>query len=68
MERTKSVKVRRGAIASIAMMPEDRDRELFHRYFADREDGIRGAAAEGYGRLKNPDDLAAIEQAFQSDR
>lgn len=50
------------------MMPEERDRELFHRYFADKDDGLRGAAAEGYGRLKNPGDLAAIEQAFQNER
>src|SRR5262249_54027028 len=33
-DRSKSLKVRRAAISSIGMMPEERDRELFHRYFS----------------------------------
>jgi HEAT repeat protein len=68
VEKSKSIKVRRSAIGSIAMMPEEADRQLFHRYFADKDDGLRAASAEGYGRLKNPADLSAIEQAFQNER
>jgi len=68
LDQARSVKVRRAALTAIAMMPDESVRPVLKRYFDDRDDGLRAAAAEGYGRLKNPADLPALEQAFNDER
>lgn len=60
----RGIKVRRAALTSIAMIPDESSRDLYLRYLADKDDGLRAAAAEGLARLKNPSDLPALEKAF----
>jgi HEAT repeat protein len=67
-ERARTTKVKRAALTSLAMMPDEGSRPLYEKYFADRDEGLRGAAAEGYGRLKNAADLPVIEKAFDEER
>jgi len=67
-ERAKTSKVKRAALTSLAMMPDEASQPLFARYFEDKDDGLRGAAAEGYGRLKNTADREKIEKAFEAER
>lgn len=68
LERTRSAKVRRAALGAIAMIPEEGSRGLFTRYFTDKDDSLRAAAAEGFGRLRNPGDRPLVEKAFNEER
>lgn len=62
-----NMKVRRAALGAIAMMPDEASRPLYEKYFGDRDEGLRASAAEGYARLKNPNDVAALEKSFQEE-
>lgn len=64
LRRSKDRKVRRAALGALAMIPDPANRGLFTASLNDKDEGMRAAAAEGLGRLKNPADAAAIEQAF----
>lgn len=68
LDRSGSAKVRRAALTAIAMMPDEQNRPLYLRYFEDRDDGLRGAAAEGIGRLKAASDVPALEKAFGEEK
>src|SRR5207237_1285187 len=68
LDRTKSAKVRRAALTTIAMLPDEQSRGLFTNYLNDKDDGMRTAGIEGIGRLKNPNDRAAIEKAFADEK
>jgi len=68
LERARNKKVARAALTAIAMMPEEQNRKIFASYIQDKDDGLRGAAAEGYGRLRNASDLPILEKAFNEER
>jgi HEAT repeat protein len=61
------IRVKRAALTAIAMLPDEGSRTIYLDYMRDRDDGLRAAAAEGLGRLKNPADLPLLEKAFKSD-
>jgi HEAT repeat protein len=67
LNTAKSIKVRRAALTSIAMLPDPSSHSLYLQYLGDRDDGLRAAAAEGLARLKNPADLPAIQKAYQEE-
>jgi HEAT repeat protein len=67
MNRTRDARVRRAALTSIAMLPAESSRQLYVRYLQDKDDKMRAAAAEGYGRLRNPDDRPLLEKAWQDE-
>jgi HEAT repeat protein len=67
LNRAKDAKVRRAALTSIAMLPDPANRELFSRYLRDKDDRMRGAAAEGFARLKAPSDLPTVEAAYKEE-
>jgi HEAT repeat protein len=67
LERTKSKKVRRMALTAIGMLPDPGSRPIYARYFEDKDEGMRAAAAEGYARLKDPADLETIQKAFEAE-
>ena len=64
---TRDTKVRRAALTAIAMLPAESSREIYARYAGDKDEKIRAAAAEGYGRLKNPADLPILEKQFEDE-
>jgi len=68
LERTRSGKVRRAALVAIAMTPDESNRAIFSRYFTDKDGGLRAAAAEGFGRLRNPGDRPLVEKTFNEER
>ncbi|MCZ2079375.1 MAG: HEAT repeat domain-containing protein [Bryobacteraceae bacterium] len=68
LSRNRSKKVNRAALTAIAMLPDEGSRPLYLKYLNDKDDGMRAAAAEGLGRLKNPADLPVIEKAFNEER
>jgi HEAT repeat protein len=64
----RSSKVRRAALTAIAMIPDEGSRPLYQKYLGDKDDGLRAAAAEGFGRLKNQADLPVIEKAYADEQ
>ena len=67
-DRARNQKIRRAALSAMAMVPVPENRPFFERAFADKDDGIRTAAAEGYARLKNPADLPLLRKAFEEEK
>jgi HEAT repeat protein len=67
LARSRSIKVKRAALGALAMLPDARSRGVFGQYLHDKDDGLRAAAAEGFGRLKNPSDLAMLDAAFKDE-
>ena len=68
MDRDRSVKVKRAALSAIGMLADASSRSLLTRFLADKDDGLRAAAAEGVGRLRQEADLALLEKAFAEER
>ena len=67
LNRASDTKVRRAALTAIAMLPDQSSRPLYERYLTDKDERMRGAAAEGFGRLRQPSDLPKIEKAWQNE-
>ncbi len=68
MTSPRNKKVARAALTAIAMIPDEQSRPVYLKYMEDKDDGLRGAAAEGLGRLKNTADAPALDKAFNSER
>ena len=66
--RTDNIKVKREALESISMLPAESSRSIYQQYLRDKDDKLRAAAAEGFGRLKNPRDLPLVEQAWKDEQ
>ena len=64
LTRAKDAKVKRAALTSLAMLPSEKSRPIYTQYLNDKDDRLRAAAAEGFGRLKNPSDAAMLEKAW----
>jgi HEAT repeat protein len=67
LERTENKRVRRAALTSIAMLPDPANRNLLAPYLRDKDAGLRAAAAEGLGRLKDPADLPVLQKALNEE-
>jgi HEAT repeat protein len=67
LKRAKDAKVRRAALAALAMMPDPARRDLYAQYLQDKDEKLRAAAAEGYARLRTPADLPMLEKAWQDE-
>jgi len=64
---TRDDRVRRAALTSLAMLPSEQNRPLYLLYLQDKDEKMRGAAAEGIGRLKNPADVQLLEKALKNE-
>jgi len=65
--RTSKPRVRKAALLALARIPDPNSRALFQRHLDDRDEDLRGAAAEGLGRLRHAEDREAVERAFQNE-
>lgn len=68
LDRSKNMKVKRAALTAMAQMPEPQLHGVYAARLEDKDEGLREAAAEGLGRLKNPADRATVENAFTSEK
>jgi HEAT repeat protein len=68
LDTTKSGKVKRAALASMAMLPDSQLRGVYLNFLPSKEDDLRQAAAEGLARLKNPADLPRIQQGWEDEK
>jgi HEAT repeat protein len=62
-----TARVRRSLIEAMALMPDASAREVFKPSLTDKDDKVRTAALEGFARLKDPQDLPAVKQAFETE-
>jgi HEAT repeat protein len=67
LNRSKDAKVRRAALGSLAMLPDEKTRPIYQQYLGDKDEKLRACAAEGFARLRNPADSPMIEQAWKSE-
>ena len=60
-------RVKRAALTSLAMLPSEKNRPIFTKYLNDRDEKMRAAAAEGFGRLRNVDDIPMLQKALKNE-
>ncbi len=68
LQHARTIKVRRAALSALAMLGEPADRGTFRQSLTDKDDALRGSAAEGLGRLKTQADRADLDKAFADER
>lgn len=68
LEQPRNIKIRRAALTTLAMLADPSNRPIYAHYLADKDDALRAAAAEGFGRLADPADQPRMEQAFSEER
>lgn len=68
LNHARNSKVQKAALTSMAMLPDEKSREMYARYLRSKDDRLRAAAAEGFARLKNPEDQPMLETAFQNEK
>jgi HEAT repeat protein len=67
LDRSRNVKVKRAALTALAQMPDPQLHGVYLTYLNHKDEGLREAAAEGLGRLKNPADIPDLERAFNNE-
>lgn len=60
--------LRRAALIALAKIPNNGQDRLFQRYLGDKDEEMRAAAAEGLGRLGNPNDMQTLMDAFAEEK
>src|SRR5262245_6825459 len=66
--RARNDRVKRAALTAIAMLPAESSRLIYQQYLRDKDEKLRAASAEGFGRLRKPADLPMLEAAWQEER
>ena len=56
LDRSRNMKVKRAALTAMAQMPDPQLHGVYVTYLNHKDEGLREAAAEGLGRLKDPAD------------
>lgn len=68
VESSDNKKVKRQALAAVAMIPNQANRPLLDQYASDKEEGLRAAAAEGLARLAKPQDADPLASKFEEEK
>lgn len=68
LDSPRNRQVRRAAVLALAQIAQPDARNQFLALVGDPDEHIRAAAAEGLGRLANPQDAAAIEKAWSAEK
>jgi len=64
IQNARDLKVKRGALGALAMLALPEDRALFRQYVMNGDPGLRAAALEGLGRVREPEDTPAIQASY----
>ena len=67
LAKARTLKVQRAALSALAKMPDAANRVSFQTYLNEKDPDLRAAAAEGFARLKDPQDLEQIDKAFKDE-
>jgi HEAT repeat protein len=61
----RTLKVQRAALSAIGKMPDPASRPLFDQFLNEKDPDLRACAAEGFARLKDPQDFERMDRAFK---
>ena len=64
VKNARNAKIRRPALAALAMLGIPGDRAIFQQYASDSDASLRASALEGLGRIREPEDYPALEAAY----
>lgn len=64
LQTARNVKVQRAALSAIGKIPDPASRDLYEHFLNDHDADLRGDAAEGFARLKDPKDFERIEKSY----
>jgi len=67
LDHARSTKIRRSALEAVALMPDASVHEVLRTWLSSKDDALRGSAAEGLGRLKDPSDMPALQKMFSEE-
>jgi HEAT repeat protein len=67
LKDAKNDKIRRAALGSLAMLPDEKSRPVYQEYLSAKDEKMRAAAAEGFARLRQNADQPALEKAWQAE-
>ena len=67
LNRARTPRVKRAAVASLAMLADPADHGLFLQNLTDKDDALRASGAEGLARLKDPADRVTLDKAFNNE-
>lgn len=68
LDSPRNRQVRRAAVLALAQIAQPDARNQFLALLSDPDEHVRAAAAEGLGRLANPQDATAVEKAWSAER
>lgn len=68
LDSPRNRQVRRAAVLALAQIAQPEARNQFLALLGDPDEHVRAAAAEGLGRLANPQDAAAIDKAWSAEK
>ncbi|HTU45799.1 MAG TPA: HEAT repeat domain-containing protein [Bryobacteraceae bacterium] len=64
LAHARSDRVRRAALEALAMLGMPADRATFQGYLKDNDPELRASALEGLGRIRDPEDTPALNDAY----
>jgi HEAT repeat protein len=67
LNKSDNARIKRTALTSLAMLPDETNRVVYQQYIRDKDDKLRAAAAEGFARLRNPADTPMLDQAWKEE-
>ena len=67
LNRARDARIKRAALESLSMLPDPANQSVYLQYLNDKDEKLRGSAAEGLGRLKNSANVAAVQKAWDGE-
>lgn len=64
LANARNIRIRRAALEALAMLAIPGDRSIFQQYVGDFDPDLRASALEGLGRIREPEDFPAIQNAY----
>jgi len=68
LDHARNDKIRRAALGALAILADPADHARYISGLAEKDEGVRAAAAEGLGRLKNPMDRPILDKLLAAER
>lgn len=64
LKNARNLRIRRAALEALAMLAIPGDRGAFQKYAGDQDAELRASALEGLGRIREPEDMPTLSQAY----
>jgi HEAT repeat protein len=64
LQNARNPKIKRAALSALAMLAVPEDRTIFRQYVMNGDPALRAAALEGFGRLREPEDMPTLQTSY----